>query len=334
MGMKVPHLIFSIVILALGAFGFAEWNKVQSHQREIAQLKAAAAAQAASAKEETAKLQQQVEDRKAVITQLEEQRKTVASKDTTGKEEPAEGEAKPKPATPDFGSMMKKMFTDPNSKKMMRNMQMMGVKMMYSDLAKELGIKPDQANQVLELLGDRQMALTTKGMKLFGGDSGETATADEVGKEVETTKEEYDAQLESILGKDGMTKLSDYEKSVGDRMQIQQYKQAFAANGLPLDDNESQGLLNIMKEERAKQPPSPLDPGSKDIGAAMQAIQSEETFNKLMVEREAVDQRVLSRARNVLAPDKMVQFEGIQKQAADLQKMQMEMARPFLSPKK
>ena len=54
----------------------------------------------------------------------------------------------------------------------------------------------------------------------------------------------------------------------------------------------------------------------------------------LMAEREVVDQRVLSRARNVLSPDKMVQFEGIQKQAADLQKMQMEMARPFLSPKK
>ncbi len=329
MVMKDPRLLFStILVLALAAFGFAEWQKVDELNRQVARLKAEVAAQATSAKEEAAKLQKQVEDRTAAITQMEEQRKTAASSAPEAKDE-AE---KPKTVAGDFGGMLKKMFTDPNSKKMMRSMQSMGVKMMYADLAKELGLNPDQAGQVMELLADRQMALTTQGMKIFDGKEADAAKTAEMGKDIESAKAEFDGQLESILGKDGMAKLSDYEKSVGERMQIQQYKQAFAANGLPLDDNESVGLLTIMKEERASQPASPLDPGSKDVGAAMQAMQSEETFNRLMQDREAMDRRVLSRAGKVLSPDKMVQFGKIQSDTTAMMKSQMDMARTMMKP--
>ena len=333
MGMKNPRFILAIIIiLGLAVFGFSEWQKVARLRQQITQLQAEAAAQSASAQEETARLHQQVEDRTAVINQMEEQRKTVASNPAAAQDEATGEGEKPKAAAGDFGGMLKKMFTDPNSKKMMRNMQMMGVKMMYSDLAKELGLNPDQAGQVMELLGDRQMALTTQGMKIFDGKDADAAKTAEMGREIESAKAEFDGQLESILGKDGMAKLSDYEKSVGDRMQIQQYKQAFAANGLPLDDNESAGLLTIMKEERASQPPSPLDPGSKDVGAAMQAMQSEETFNKLMQDREAIDRRVLAKAGKVLAPDKMVQFGKIQSDTTAMMKSQMDMARSMMKP--
>ena len=333
--MKNPRFILAIIlILGLAVFGFSEWQKVAELNQQIAQLRAQAAAQAASAKEETAKLHQQIEDRTSVINQMEEQRKTVASNAATATDAPVEEGGKPKVPANDFGGMLKKMFTDPNSKKMMRNMQMMGVKMMYSDLAKELGLNPDQAGQVMELLGDRQMALTTQGMKVFDGKEADAAKTAEMGKEIESAKAEFDGQLESILGKDGMEKLSEYEKSVGERMQIQQYKQAFAANGLPLDDNESAGLLTIMKEERASQPASPLDPGSKDVGAAMQAMQSEETFNKLMQDQEAMDRRVLARAGKVLSPDKMVQFGKIQSDTTAMMKSQMDMARSMMKPSK
>lgn len=328
--MKDPRFIIcSIFVLTfLATFGFVEWQKVDELNRQIAQLKAEAASQAVSAKEETAKLQKQVEDRTAAITQMEEQRKTAASSAPAAIDE-AE---KPKSIAGDLGGMLKKMFTDPNSKKMMRSMQAMGVKMMYADLAKELGLNPDQAGQVMELLADRQMALTTQGMKIFDGKEADATKTAEMGKDIESAKAEFDGQLEGILGKDGMAKLSDYEKSVGERMQMQQYKQAFAANGLPLDDNESQGLLNIMKQERASQPASPLDPGSKDVGAAMQAMQSEETFNKLMQDREAMDRRVLTQAGKVLSPDKMVQFGKIQADTTAMMKSQMDMARTMMTP--
>ena len=336
--MKDPRFIIAaIIILALGAFVFAERQSIQELQRQIAQLKQEAetrAAESASAQEELEKLRQKVADGRQVIAQLEARGKDVAGSDAGEKATAAGAEtAAADEGKNPFGKMVQKMFSDPNGKKMMRTAQMMGVKMMYSDLAKELGIGPDQANQVMELLGDRQMALTSKGMKMLGGESGEASSAEETGKEPEMTTEEYDAQLENILGKEGMAKLKEYERTAGERMQIQQYKQAFDASGVPLNEKQSQGLLGIMKEERLKQPASPLDPGAKDVGAAMKAMESDETFNALMTSQQELNSRVLSRARNVLSPEQMVQFEQVQKQQLDMQKMGMEMGRQFIKRK-
>ena len=326
--MKDPRVVFAtIMLVVVGAFAVSERLKVAELSRQVAELREAAALQAENAKAEAAKLQKQIDDRKAVIVQMEEQRKTVAGSEPLAPEEALDADGKPNAAEGDFGGMMKKMFTDPSMKKMMRSTQMMGVKMMYADLAKELGLSADLAGQVMEVLGDRQMALTTAGMKMFSGESPEAASADEA------ATEDYDAQLVGMLGKDGMAKFTEFERTAPDRMQLQQYKQAFAANGVPLDDRESEGLLTIMKEERTKVPPSPLDPGAKDVGAAVKAMQSDETFIKLMADQAAADQRVLSRARNVLPPDKMVQFESIQTQGREMQKMGIEMGRQFLNQK-
>ena len=336
MFMKDPRFLISLIaVLALGGFGVAEYRTNAELNRQISKLKSEAEAQATAANVEAAKLQRKIEDGKQVIAQMDEARRKPAEgigSEETANVAPGEGD-KDKAAKPDFGSMMKKMFTDPNMKKVMRSQQMMVVKRMYSDLAKELGLTADQANQVLELLGERQMALAAKSMKLFGGEEGGAASAEETGKEVAATTEEYNAQLENLLGKDGMTKLSNYEKTAGDRMQMQQYKQAFSANGVPLDERQSLGLLGIMKEERLRQPASPLDPGAKDVGAAIEAMKSDDTFNQLMASQEGLDNRVRTRARNVLSPDQMVQFETIQKQQLEMQKMGMEMGRQFLKSK-
>ncbi len=339
--MKDPRLIVgSIIILALGALVFADRQSIHELERQIAQLKQdaeARAADSAGAQAEVEKLRQKVDDGKQVIAQLEARGKEVASSGA-GDKSPADGAAggdgeKDKKGGGDFGKMIQKMFSDPKMKGVMRSTQMMTMKMMYSDLAKELGLGADQANQVMELLGDRQMAIASKGMKMLGGESGDAASAEETGKEIEKSNEEYDAQLENLIGKDGMVKLKEYERTAGDRMQIQQYKQAFSAGGAPLDDRQSQGLLGIMKEERLKLPPSPLDPAAKDVGAAMKAIQSDETFNALMAGQQDLNARVLSRSRTVLSPDQMVQFEQIQKQQLDMQKMGMEMGRQFMKGK-
>ena len=338
--MKNPRFIIgSLIILALAAFGFAEWRSVQQLEQQLAALRQeseARAAETASARDELEKLRQQLADGKAVIAQLEARGKEVAAGNAGGQTgaDAAGGEgADEKKPGGDFGKMVQKMFSDPKMKGVMRSTQMMAVKSMYADLAKELGLSPEQANQVIELIGERQMAMTSKGMKMLGGESADAATLEEVGKEAQAANEEYDAQLENILGKDGMTKLKEYERTAGDRMQIQQYKQAFDSSGVPLDEKQSQGLLGIMKEERLKQPPSPLDPGAKDVGAAMQAIQSDETFNALMSKQEDLNSRVLRRSGKVLSPDQMVQFEQIQKQQMETQKIMMDMGRQFMKAK-
>src|SRR4029453_10199103 len=108
---------------------------------------------------------------------------------------------------------------------------------------------------------------------------------------------------------------------VGDRMILQQYKQSLSAGGVPLSDQQSAGLLGIMKEERLKRPASPLDAGGGDIAGAMKALQDEQGIERMLAEQDAFNQEVLKRAPTVLTPDQMLQFENAQKQWAEMQKV-------------
>ena len=206
-------------------------------------------------------------------------------------------------------------------------------------MSRAFAAAPGDANAGMVYLRSEVMRMHMHGWLRTGALAGLIVTlaiggaTEAVGQEVKSAKDEFDVQLEDLLGKDGMTRLSDYERTMGERMQLQQYQQAFNASGAALNDQQSQGLLGIMKEERMKQPPSPLDPGKADVGAAMKALQSDDTFDTLMASQEDMNRRVLSRARNVLTPDQMVQFETIQKQQLDMQKMGMKMGREMMKAK-
>ena len=333
--MKNPLLLVgAIIILALGAVSFAQWRATSALQRQIAELRAATESKAdelARAQAEIEELRKKVADRQEAIVQLENRNKEIAASNPEGARNVAEGVAtegeKGKEGFGDLGKMVGKMFKDPEMKKMMRSQQSMAINMMYGDLGKELGLAPDDAKQVMDILAERQMAMAEKGMQMFGKEKAEGASPEDAGKEVQANKAEYDAQLESILGKDGFAKLGEYERTVGDRMVLQQYKQSLSAGGVPLSDQQSAGLLRIMKEERLKQPPSPLDSGGQDVAAAMEVLKDEQGLEKVLADQELIYMKVLQRAPTVLSPDQMLQFENAQKQWFEMQKFGMKMGR-------
>ncbi len=228
-----------------------------------------------------------------------------------------------------FAKAMEKMFTDPDMKKMMQSQTAMVVGTMYGDLAKELHLDPDRAKQAMELLSERQMAISSEGLKLISNKDKKQETTENL---VQSQKE-YDKQLTNLLGQDGFTKFKDYERTMGERMQLNRYKSSFAANGLALDEKQSQGLLDIMKTERFKTPISPLDTGNKDVGAALKMMESEDLMDAVLKNQDGLNLRVLDRARNVLSADQMVQFEQIQEQQADMQRMGMKMGREMMKSK-
>jgi hypothetical protein len=326
--MKNPLLLIAaIVVIALGAVSFAQWRAATSLQRQIAELRAATESKAdelARAQAEIEELRKKVADRQDVIVQLETRNKEIAASNPGGEGSVGEGAAtdgeKGKEGFGEFGKALGKMFSDPDMKKMMRSQQSMAISMMYGDLGKELGLAPDDAKQVMDILAERQMAMAEKGMAMFGKEKTDGTSLEDAGKEVQANKAEYDAQLESILGKDGFAKLGEYERTVGDRMILQQYKQSLSAGGVPLSDQQSAGLLGIMKEERLKRPASPLDAGGQDVAGAMKALQDEQGLEKMLAEQDAYNQEVLKRAPTVLTPDQMLQFENAQKQWGEMQK--------------
>ncbi|KAB2648469.1 MAG: hypothetical protein DVB27_00725 [Verrucomicrobia bacterium] len=212
-----------------------------------------------------------------------------------------------------------KFFTDPEMKKLMRTQQSAGTRMMYGDLAKELGLSDEQADKVMNLLAARQAAAGELALNGVSGAKADPAKAAELA--------DYDAKIKVLLGPEKSAKLNEYERTSGDRMAVRQYERSFTKAGLPLDETQSAGLFQIMKEERLKAPASPLEPGGKNPLAAMAALQDGAALEQALQTQRDLQQRVLARAHTVLSPDQMTAFESAQKQQLQMQEMGVKMGK-------
>ncbi|MCE9610498.1 MAG: hypothetical protein K8R23_09925 [Chthoniobacter sp.] len=204
-----------------------------------------------------------------------------------------------------------KLLADPEMKKLMRTQQAAGTRMMYGDLAKELGLSTEQSDKLLELLTARQNAASDLALSSASGGTPDAAKTTELA--------DYDAKIKALLGPEKAAQLNEYERTTGDRMAMRQYERSFERAGQALDDKQSTSLLQIMKEERMKVPASPLEAGGKNPLAAMSALQDGAALEQSIQAQRELQQRVLARAHTILTPDQMTTFEASQKQQLQMQ---------------
>ncbi len=336
--MKTKSLPIILAVLICTAVLIAEEQRIGALRQSLAQLHADAAAAQEQMNSDAAELKKLRERNTALAAESEQLRahRTAAPADApeaaaTAGAAGAGGAAAAK-ENPQAGWMkgMAKMFKDPEMKKMMRTQQSMGVRMMYGDLAKELGLSSGEADKVIELLADRQMDASEKAMAAMDDAEKDPAKLEQAGKDAQKVVGDYEAKLKELLGPEKKAKLDEFERGIGDRMALQQYQGSFASAGQPLDDTQRAGLLQIMKEERMKTPAGPLDPGNKDVAAAMKAMQSGDALEKSLATQRQLQQRVFDRAHTVLTPDQMNAFETAQKAQLQMQEMGVKMGKAML----
>jgi hypothetical protein len=308
-----------VAVVALSGVVFAQRGKLQRQQAELAALREAVARESATQQAEVAQIQERSEVFKRESEQLRQ--KLAERTAPTDNAKTVDAASAKKEGMGDFMKGVAKMFTDPEMKKVMRSQQGMAIRMMYGDLTSELGLTPDEATLIFDLLTERQMSLAGKAMAAGTDEAG----ADAAAAEAKNAQDSFAAELKNILGEDRMKKFEAYERTVGERMTLQQYTQSMSAAGSPLDETQRKSLLSIMTEERLKQPPSKFDPGTKDVAGAMKAMRTGEGMEQAMEQQRALNQRVLARARTVLSADQTLAFEAAQKQMIDMQEMGMKM---------
>ena len=327
---KIATLLLALLSGALGVALFLQIGKTDELREQLATVQKRVAVQSTEGEAQVAKVQEQIEIFKSESEQLRQKlaERTSASGGEGAKPgQDAAGETKPD------GNWMKgiaKMFNDPEMKKSMRAQQSFGIRMMYGDLAKELGLSPADADLIFDLLADRQMDMSAKAL----GADGDATKLEANAADAQKTKSDYDAEIKNILGEERMKKFEDYERTVGERMMLTQYQQSLTAAGAPLDDAQRKTLLGIMTEERLKKPPSPLDSGNKDVAGAMKALRTGEGFDQAMAAQRAVNDRVRLRAKTVLSPDQMNAFEVAQKQMFEMQEMGLKMGKAMMGGEK
>ncbi len=320
--------LLAVVALALGAGLFATSQNVAELRRKLAAAQQRTEADAADAQRQIARLKEQNDIFKSESDQLRKKLGERAPASAAASEAVALGKTPVAPAEAPAGDEKKEaggmtgvmkgmveMMKDPDARKAMHSQQRMALAMFNGDLAKELGLTPEETEKVMDLLADRQLDSMDK---MFVGGKSKPEAAQQ-------TVTDYQAKIKEVIGEQRMKTFDEYERSAGDRMQMGQLQQSLTAAGMALDDPQKQGLMGIMKDERVKTPPGPLDPGNKDVAAALKAMETGEGLDQAFEKQRQFNDRVLARARDVLSPDQMVGLEAAQKQQLQMWKMSVEM---------
>jgi hypothetical protein len=329
--MKLPLVLVTVAAIALAVgLGFQARENARLQQ----QLEAARAAQA----EEIAALKKRVgqlsNENEIFKNEAEALRKgklakaapLVAKEQEPPKATPAAETAK---AEGSGGNPMSKMFSDPGMRKLMRQQQGVALQMFYADLNKQLGLDETRRDELNALLKERQEALFDAGMAMMA-DGGDEKVAKKAAEETDAIQGRYTKQLKELLG-DSYPAFEAYEKSLPDRMAVQQYQMQFSAAGQSLSDEQRAGLLQIMSEERAKSPPNPFAGGGAKNQLAV--MQSDEALHSFLADQDALNQRVLARAGTVLTPEQVTQLESFQKQLSQMQAVGMQMGKQMMKGK-
>ena len=229
----------------------------------------------------------------------------------------------------DMGQMLGKMMKDPAMREMMREQQKAAINMMYAGLFKDLNLSPEEKDKFKALLTDAQMRNIENAQGLFGDKK--EGSLEDAQKLAADAKHQTDTELKALLGDQRFALYEDYQKNLGERMQLDQFKTRLAAEKLPLQDQQTAQLLQIMKEEKAAVPPViPTD----NTQLPNKELMTAENLDKQLAWMEDYNRRVLDRAGQVLNPEQLKQYREFQEQQASMQKLGLNMARQMFGPDK
>ena len=278
-----------------------------------------------SAREDTAPLRENVERLTAERDRLKGGKPPAATV-ATDPAKPADA-TKPDAAGTSMMSGFAKMFQSEDGKKMLRSQTAMVVKMQYTDLAKKLNLPPQEAEMVMGLLSDRQVAGAADGFATFAGETMDEAKLKEISEKAAANRKEHDAKLKAALGEERFKELETYDRTLGERMMMTQLEPQFTSAGTPLDPAQKDQLIQIMTGERLKSPKTAFDPNNKDPGAVFNALKDEATVDKWMQGEQDFQRRVLQAATKTLNPDQINTLRQGFQQQAEMQKFGLKMSR-------
>jgi len=223
----------------------------------------------------------------------------------------------PTPSEPKnpFSGMLKKMMADPQMKKAMAQQQLGFMRQYYADFIKMAGLTPQESDKFFEILGKREEARMEAGANLGAGNPAKI--------------NEHQDELKTLLGDDRAKQFKDFEKSVPDRIALSQINQQLSSSGAQLNDSQTNSLLQIYSEERANGKAPDFKMGSGD---AMNM--SDAQIDQMLQYQSDLNQRIDTRASSLLTPQQMEKLQAAQKQALEMQKMGMKMAKQMLGPGK
>lgn len=225
-------------------------------------------------------------------------------------------------------SALNKLTADPASRKLMRDQQKMGMKMIYSDLAKSLKLDEEATGKLDDLLADHIM----DGIDLVTQTLQDKNNRTEIDQIFTAADKEMESKVQALLGDEGLKQYKEYsddilanitasqfednftgtkEEKVAKKDQFakilqEETRNALAAAGLPADYQTvpSLNLGNIASESRGEQSLKLLDDIYARAVARSEFMSEDELkkFSDFRAKAQENNRTILLMNRNMMAP--------------------------------
>lgn len=184
-------------------------------------------------------------------------------------------------------------------RKMVRSQIRANNKRLYADVGARLGISQEQANALIDLITDQQVAgMERVRQQRLGGPGNESR-----GAALEMERLKNRDEINALLGADKAEAYQQYQKQMPARQEVQMLsRQLEGADATALSPDQRDRMVTALSEERERVPaPRFADTGSR------------EEFTKAMGEWQAdYQERANARARSILNADQLDTFNEYQ----------------------
>ena len=343
--MKTKLLPFFILTtVALGAVCAWQWKALQQQQAHVVEVEIARSADIAAreeqhermvlAEKERVRLEREVKEFNAVTANLRSSEAKQSSNVTAlaqrlrGNADAGAGgtnDGKGGLFGKDMGKMLGQMMKDPAMREMMRGQQKAMMGLMYSGLYQDLNLPKEQQEKLAELLLDGQMKSIETAQAMMDPESATNNPA-AARQAAADQKKESDEKIRALLGDEKYAAYEDYQKNVGERMQLNQLRGQLEEAKIPMQAEQEQQLLAILKEEKTRVPPVIPDAAQQNP-ADLKTLMAGDSMEKQLAWLEDYNKRVLERAGAVLTPEQFKRYQEFQDQQASMQKLGLKMAK-------
>lgn len=197
-------------------------------------------------------------------------------------------------------------------RKMVRSQIRANNKRLYADVGTKLGLSAEQANALIDLVTDQQVASMERARQERLGPSGDSR-----GAGFEAERQKNLTEIQALLGADKAEEYQQYQKTMPARQEVEMLsRQLEGGDASALSKDQRERMITALAEERDRVPaPKYADTGSREeYMAAMTAWQ------------EDYNERTNSRARSILNSDQLGAYNDYQNFQKEM-RVQMEARR-------
>lgn len=231
----------------------------------------------------------------------------------------------------------RQLMKDPEYREAMRVQARNNLVRQYPGVVQELGLDPQQASEFFDLLADQQQRLTDQMESLWEVQGPDPVAQQEQQSKIQQRSQELqrnsEAELAARFGQDKLQEWKQYQSTLGARYQMDQMRNALAAQGAPLSDDVSKSVLRALADAQKAEADElsaafsrGTDPRAARLSFATGALSPENVEQHLETVRKR-NQRMLDAISPYLTYEQRQAIEQEQRAQLKVQEAHMQMQR-------